>query len=169
MLMIVVCVSWFVLQFCFFFSSRRRHTRCALVTGVQTCALPISLSRPTVDDGLPPSRLQLPPGDWPTLIDGLCARFPAIPREQWRDRFARGRVQDRDGEPLAAVHPYRVGMELRYFREVPDEEPIPFRATVLHADDDLWVVDKPHFLPVVPAGRHVAETLLARLDRKSTR
>src|SRR3546814_2631094 len=28
-------------MFCFFFSSRRRHTRCALVTGVQTCALPI--------------------------------------------------------------------------------------------------------------------------------
>src|SRR3546814_952108 len=28
----------------FFFSSRRRHTSCALVTGVQTCALPISLS-----------------------------------------------------------------------------------------------------------------------------
>src|SRR3546814_7109440 len=27
--------------FLFFFSSRRRHTRCALVTGVQTCALPI--------------------------------------------------------------------------------------------------------------------------------
>src|SRR3546814_10033453 len=34
----VVCL------FCFFFSSRRRHTRCALVTGVQTCALPISCS-----------------------------------------------------------------------------------------------------------------------------
>src|SRR3546814_5763625 len=32
-----MCVSIF-----FFFSSRRRHTRCALVTGVQTCALPIS-------------------------------------------------------------------------------------------------------------------------------
>src|SRR3546814_9559550 len=32
---------WF---FVFFFSSRRRHTRCALVTGVQTCALPISVS-----------------------------------------------------------------------------------------------------------------------------
>src|SRR3546814_1794931 len=31
---------WFVCLF--FFSSRRRHTRCALVTGVQTCALPIS-------------------------------------------------------------------------------------------------------------------------------
>src|SRR3546814_10102942 len=31
-----------LLCFVFFFSSRRRHTRCALVTGVQTCALPIS-------------------------------------------------------------------------------------------------------------------------------
>src|SRR3546814_12521158 len=30
----------------FFFSSRRRHTRCALVTGVQTCALPISMLKP---------------------------------------------------------------------------------------------------------------------------
>src|SRR3546814_8368906 len=29
----------------FFFSSRRRHTRCALVTGVQTCALPICMKR----------------------------------------------------------------------------------------------------------------------------
>src|SRR3546814_11337424 len=32
----------YVLVFVVFFSSRRRHTRCALVTGVQTCALPIS-------------------------------------------------------------------------------------------------------------------------------
>src|SRR3546814_7863420 len=32
-----------ILLFLFFFSSRRRHTRCALVTGVQTCALPISV------------------------------------------------------------------------------------------------------------------------------
>src|SRR3546814_10116799 len=35
-----MCVSLVV--WLFFFSSRRRHTRCALVTGVQTCALPIS-------------------------------------------------------------------------------------------------------------------------------
>src|SRR3546814_17198899 len=36
-----VSVVTFVLDLFFFFSSRRRHTRCALVTGVQTCALPI--------------------------------------------------------------------------------------------------------------------------------
>src|SRR3546814_9007381 len=34
-------MRYFVLCFLFFFSSRRRHTSCALVTGVQTCALPI--------------------------------------------------------------------------------------------------------------------------------
>src|SRR3546814_10166722 len=37
-----MCLS-FLLLCVFFFSSRRRHTRCALVTGVQTCALPIFL------------------------------------------------------------------------------------------------------------------------------
>src|SRR3546814_12099255 len=37
--MLVVYLSYFL------FSSRRRHTRCALVTGVQTCALPISTAR----------------------------------------------------------------------------------------------------------------------------
>src|SRR3546814_6641670 len=36
----------FLVWFYFFFSSRRRHTRFALVTGVQTCALPISIGSP---------------------------------------------------------------------------------------------------------------------------
>src|SRR3546814_4437898 len=35
-------ISVYSLYLFFFFSSRRRHTRCALVTGVQACALPIS-------------------------------------------------------------------------------------------------------------------------------
>src|SRR3546814_8148295 len=41
---------YFFFLFCFF-SSRRRHTRCALVTGVQTCALPISIGRAPVRYG----------------------------------------------------------------------------------------------------------------------
>src|SRR3546814_5707504 len=36
-----MCVCCVCVCFLFFFASRRRHTRCALVTGVQTCALPI--------------------------------------------------------------------------------------------------------------------------------
>src|SRR3546814_10609964 len=39
------CVVGDCVCYMFFFSSRRRHTRCALVTGVQTCALPISGSK----------------------------------------------------------------------------------------------------------------------------
>src|SRR3546814_11356870 len=39
--MVIDMMMLFLCQFYFFFSSRRRHTRCALVTGVQTCALPI--------------------------------------------------------------------------------------------------------------------------------
>src|SRR3546814_10781002 len=38
---VMSCVLSLICLFYFFFSSRRRHTRCALVTGVQTCALPI--------------------------------------------------------------------------------------------------------------------------------
>src|SRR3546814_9972718 len=38
--MLILC-DMFVFIFFFYFSSRRRHTICALVTGVQTCALPI--------------------------------------------------------------------------------------------------------------------------------
>src|SRR3546814_6489572 len=43
----------------FFFSSRRRHTRCALVTGVQTCALPIYPRRPRRRGGARLSRAEL--------------------------------------------------------------------------------------------------------------
>lgn len=110
-----------------------------------------------------PSRLQLPPGDWNSLLDGLCARFPRIDRLQWESRFARGRIQDAQGRALAPDMPWQVGLEIRYFREVADEPVIPFEENILHDDAHLLVADKPHFLPVTPAGGYVRETLLARL------
>lgn len=110
-----------------------------------------------------PSRLQLAPGDWPSLLDGLCARFPRIDRVQWQDRFARGRVQDVQGRALAADQPWQVGLEILYFREVSGEPSIPFSERILYQDEHLLVADKPHYLPVTPAGGYVRETLLARL------
>lgn len=109
------------------------------------------------------STLQLPPGAWATLLDGLCARFPQIGRTQWLDRFARGRVLDSERQPLSADAPYRVGATIHYFREVAEEPRIPFEETILHVDEHLVVADKPHFLPVAPVGVHVRETLLTRL------
>ncbi|MEN5039296.1 pseudouridine synthase [Stenotrophomonas sp. TWI1149] len=110
-----------------------------------------------------PSRLQLPPGDWPSLLDGLCARFPRIDRAQWVDRFARGRVQDVQGRALRPDDAWQIGLEIVYFREVADEPVIPFVEAIVHQDAHLLVADKPHFLPVTPAGGYVRETLLARL------
>lgn len=113
------------------------------------------------------STVHLPPGPWATVLEALCAHFPAIDRAQWLDRMARGRVLDEAGRPITSVSPYRVGLCIRYWREVADEEPIPFAETILHLDEHLLVADKPHFLPVTPAGRFVEETLLARLVKRT--
>jgi tRNA pseudouridine32 synthase/23S rRNA pseudouridine746 synthase len=110
-----------------------------------------------------PSRLQLAPGPWTNLLEGLCARFPQVSRAQWLDRFGRGRVQDRHGKPLPADQVWRVGQEIIYFREVVAEPEIPFQEEILYQDAHLLVADKPHFLPVTPAGRYVRQTLLSRL------
>lgn len=124
-------------------------------------------SRPPNIDGLAASTLQLPPGAWSTVLDCLCERFPAVTRSQWVERMERGRVVDSDGRWLTPDTPYRVGLDVHYYREVSDELPIPFHEVVLHNDADLLVADKPHFLPVTPAGAHVHETLLARLIRRT--
>lgn len=117
-------------------------------------------------DGVQPSRLQLPPGAWASVLDCLCAHFPAVDRGEWRARIARGLVADAQARPIDERTPYRLGMEVQYYREVALERAIPFAERIVHADADLVVVDKPHFLPVTPGGGHVAETLLARLARR---
>src|SRR3546814_7668725 len=62
----------------FFFSSRRRHTRCALVTGVQTCALPI-LREPFARDFLQGLMAQAPP-DVILNATAFAASAPGEPR-----------------------------------------------------------------------------------------
>ena len=97
------------------------------------------------------------------MLDCLCSHFIAIPREQWLERMTRGRVLDADRHAIGPQHPYRAGLVIHYFREVAQETPIPFVETLVHVDEHLVVADKPHFLPVIPAGRFVQETLLTRL------
>ncbi|HET8711198.1 MAG TPA: pseudouridine synthase [Spongiibacteraceae bacterium] len=111
----------------------------------------------------PASTFVLPPGHWQTIFECLCENFPTIAPERWRDRFMRGRVLDDNNLPLDIERSYRPGLRVFYFREVPDEKPIPFFESIIHADAHLIVVDKPHFLPVTPVGNYVEQTLLARL------
>src|SRR3546814_8204117 len=79
----------------FFFSSRRRHTRCALVTGVQTCALPISLRKPDITIG---------GEDNPYL-----RRWYIIPRNRWFNVYLHEFLRDDDDR--ARSEERRVGKE----------------------------------------------------------
>lgn len=124
------------------------------------------MTTPPTIDGVTASRYQLPPGPWTTVLDALCAGFPRVDRDTWISRFLRGRILDGSGTPLPLDAPYRVGAEIRYYREVANEARIDAMETILHVDADLIVVDKPHFLPVMPGGGYVADTLLARLVRR---
>ncbi len=126
----------------------------------------MSCGKPPTLNGLTASIVHLPQGDWVTVLDCLCDHFAAIDREQWLSRMARGRVLDAACKPITPSHPYRAGLCIHYYREVATEAPIPFVETILHADGHLVVVDKPHFLPVMPRGPHVEETLAARLIRR---
>jgi tRNA pseudouridine32 synthase/23S rRNA pseudouridine746 synthase len=103
------------------------------------------------------------------VLDALCARFAAIPREVWLDRMRRGLVMDVDGRAIEPERGYSAGICVQYYRELPNEAAIPFRERVLHLDADLMIVDKPHFLPVMPAGSFVRETLITRLIERFDR
>jgi tRNA pseudouridine32 synthase/23S rRNA pseudouridine746 synthase len=114
-------------------------------------------------DGVGPSCVGLPAGDWPTITDFLVQRFPAITREVWLQRMRDGLVADEFGAPVTAERAYKGHMRVYYYRALEDEPRVPFEATVLYQDEHLVVADKPHFLPVTPSGHYVQETLLVRL------
>ncbi|PPT45868.1 pseudouridine synthase [Xanthomonas arboricola] len=117
-------------------------------------------------DGSRASRFQLPSGPWETVFEALCACFPRVDVGTWRDRFVRSRVLDANGYALNTSTPCRPGADIHYFREVVDEPAIPLAEAIVHVDSHLVVVCKPHFLPVVPAGAYVHQTLLTRLVRR---
>jgi tRNA pseudouridine32 synthase / 23S rRNA pseudouridine746 synthase len=103
---------------------------------------------------------------WITITDFLVDRFPAIPRTTWLQRMAEGDVQDEFGVAVTAERPYQGHIRVYYYRDLEVEEHIPFDEVILHQDEHLIVVDKPHFLPVTPSGKYLQETVLVRLKRK---
>lgn len=97
------------------------------------------------------------------LIDYLAAHFSHISLANWQRRFDSGLISLERGEPLKHDSPYLAGQTILYYRQVENEPIIPFAPNILHLDEHLLVVDKPHFLPVTPSGRYVSQTLLAKL------
>jgi len=113
--------------------------------------------------GVAPSRVFLPPGPWAGLLEFMLRRFPYVEPEVLRARLERGEIVDGAGVPQAADAPYIPGRWLWYYREVPDEVPLPFELPILYRDQRLLVVDKPHFMASTPGGRYLRETALSRL------
>ncbi len=120
---------------------------------------------PTVD-GIGPSRITLPEGKWKSILEFLIEHFPDVQPSAWISRMDEGKVLDENGIVLTMESPYRRGARIFYYRELEKEPPIPFEEEILYHDNNLIVTDKPHFLPVVPSGRFLRETLLVRLKRK---
>ncbi|MGA4786022.1 RluA family pseudouridine synthase [Nocardia sp. AB354] len=115
--------------------------------------------------GLDPARLRLPEdGTWATIRDHLVHRLPRVPAARIDEMLADGDIVDLDG-PIVPDAPYVPGGAVWFHRDLPDETPVPFDVTVVHRDDHLLVVDKPHFLSTIPRGQHILETALVRLRR----
>lgn len=117
-------------------------------------------------NGVSPSRIVMPQGDWLSCVDFLSDRIPAVSKEQWIKRILKGEVLDEQGHPITLNTRHQAGRKLYYYRYLEHEWHIPFEETLLYQDDHLVVADKPHFLPVIPSGRYIQETLLVRLRRK---
>lgn len=117
-------------------------------------------------EGVGPSSQWLPAGPWATVLDFLKERFTGVKTSTWLSRMAKGQVVDETGLRLDSASPYRAGACIFYYRELESETRIPFTERVIYQDGHILVADKPHFLPVVPAGRFLHETLLVRLKKQ---
>ena len=80
--------------------------------------------------------------------------------------MTQGEVMNEHGLTLRPTSPYQSHVRVYYYRSVCAEPRIPFEEVILFQDDQLVVVDKPHFLPVVPSGGYLQETVLVRLKRR---
>lgn len=112
-----------------------------------------------VVDGLGPARVRLRGGG---VLTELTARFGAAAEA----KVLAGEVVDADGAVVDASTVLPAGASVYLYRELVDEVRVPFNIPLLYRDDDIVVVDKPHFLATMPRGRHVAQTALVLLRQE---
>lgn len=110
-------------------------------------------------DGLGPARVRLRGG---AVLVELADRFG----EAAAARVLAGEVVDAGGVVITAATVLPPGSHVYLYRELPDEVVVPYPVPVLHRDENIVVVDKPHFLATMPRGGHVAQTALVRLRQE---
>lgn len=117
-----------------------------------------------VRDGVNATRLRLPDeGPWDTAMDYMMHRWGHIDPQGIEDRFDAGEIVGEGGAPLDRGTPLEEHTFIWYYRTLPPETRMPVEIKILHQDEHLLVVDKPHFLPTTPGGTYIQESALVRL------
>jgi tRNA pseudouridine32 synthase / 23S rRNA pseudouridine746 synthase len=116
-----------------------------------------------------PSVVTMPKAEipYPSILDFLSRRFPAISRALWEKRISEGKVLDENSQRVTSDTKYAPQRRIYYFREVDSEPTIPFAEKILFLDEHILVACKPHFLPMTPGGKYVDACLLNRLKRST--
>jgi tRNA pseudouridine32 synthase/23S rRNA pseudouridine746 synthase len=132
-----------------------------------------TLFKPPMLDGLSASCIVLPakkeandPHQWHSILDFLIEHFATIDADQWHSRIKQQKVIDEFGNCIQLDTPYQPYAKIYYYRELAYEIEIPFLEQIIFENDDLLVVDKPHFLPVSPVGNYVKQSLQVRLKKR---
>ncbi len=120
-----------------------------------------------VRNGVNATRLRVPAnGQWATICEYMLHRFGHVDAQGIARRFQNGEVVGIDGVAVDEQTPLGSHEFVWYYRNLPAEEPIPFTESILHHDENLLVIDKPHFLPTTPGGRFIQESALVRLRNR---
>ncbi len=130
----------------------------------------MTVRAPRGRNGLTPTRVVLPHDPvsvarFATVLAYLRHRF-AVDADEVEAKLGAGDVVDRDGQPLTERTPYIARSLIYVHRDLPVEPEVPFSLPILHRDENLLVVDKPHFLATTPRGAYVARSALVRLRRE---
>jgi tRNA pseudouridine32 synthase/23S rRNA pseudouridine746 synthase len=96
-------------------------------------------------------------------MDYMMHRWGHIDPQGIEDRFDAGEIVGEGGIRLDRSTPLQDHTFIWYYRTLPPETRIPVDIGILHQDEHLLVVDKPHFLPTTPGGTYIQESALVRL------
>ncbi|MGW5238964.1 pseudouridine synthase [Monashia sp. NPDC004114] len=115
-------------------------------------------------DGVDAQRYRMPQsGPWSRLRDHLVERLaPHLSADDVDRMLSAGEFVDAAGVPVPVDAPFVPRSAVWAHRDLPDEPLVPFDVDILHRDERLVVIDKPHHLSTMPRGRHVAQSALAR-------
>lgn len=101
------------------------------------------------------------PAPWVSLGDFLHDRLSD--QAPVAAMLSAGRFVRSDGTPITGTEPYAPHTFLWFHRDLRKEPEVPFEVAVLHRDERIVVVDKPHFLSSIPRGRHITQSVVVRM------